>query len=92
MGGIVMDRFVLSRPQEIVIWTAVLAVVIAVVVYLIGLIRAKAIQQEPDTSDLISKFRESHSQGELTDEEFRTIKTVLATQLQDELKDDGETG
>ena len=36
--------------------------------------------------------RELHSQGELSDEEFRTIKTNLATQLQDELNDNGEKG
>ena len=49
-------------------------------------------QQEPTASELMSKFRELHSRGELSDAEFRTIKTTLAARLQEELKDNGETG
>ena len=82
----------LTPSQTLVVWSAVFASLIAVGVYLIGLIRAKTLQQEPTPSDLMSKFRDSHSQGELSDEEFRTIKTMLATRMKDELKDDGETG
>lgn len=45
-----------------------------------------------DANILLTKFRESHSQGDLNDEEFRTIKTQLASRLQEELKDTDETG
>jgi hypothetical protein len=33
-----------------------------------------------------------HSQGEISDAEFRTIKTTLADRLRDELNDNGEKG
>jgi hypothetical protein len=33
-----------------------------------------------------------NSKGGLSDEEFRTIKTTLTSQLQDELNDNGEEG
>ena len=86
-----MDRFWQSEPERAVLWIALIAVVGVVACYLITNIRPKTVQKEPKASQWLSKFRESHSRGELTDEEFRTIKTTLATQLQDELKDNGET-
>ena len=70
----------------------VLALMVAVASYVIRKIRAKSVQHELTASELLSKFRESRRRGELTDAEFRTIKTALAERLQEELKDDGETG
>jgi len=91
-AGRFIDRLLESSPQELVLWTAILAVVAAVAVYVIGKVRGETVQQEPGASELLSKFRELHSRGELSDAEFRTIKTTLAAKLQEELKDDGESG
>ena len=77
---------------EVVLWAALAATAVAVAIYVIGRIRAEPSQQEPTASELISKFRELHSRGELSDAEFRTIKTTLAVRLDEELKDNGETG
>ena len=71
---------------------AVLVGLVTVVIYVIGKIRAKSVQKEPTASELMSKFRELHSRGDLSDSEFRTIKTTLAARLQEELKDTGQTG
>ena len=88
-----VDLSIFGDPiAKLVIWAAMGAVLIAVAVYVIGKIRAEPAQHEPDASDLISKFRDLHSRGELTDAEFRTIKTTLAGRLQEELKDSDETG
>ena len=89
-GG--MERFWDSNPEWLVLWIAVLAILTAVAWYVIGKIRPKTIQKELTASNWLSKYRDLHSQGGLSDEEFRTIKTTLATQLQDELKDNGEKG
>ncbi|TWT87117.1 hypothetical protein Mal64_26520 [Pseudobythopirellula maris] len=35
----------------------------------------------PEASELLTKFREVHSRGGLSDDEFRTIKTKLAPEL-----------
>ena len=77
---------------DLVVWLAVLAILVAIAYYVIGKIRAESVQQEPGASELLSKFRDLHSQGDLSETEFRTIKTTLAARLQDELKDDEETG
>jgi uncharacterized membrane protein len=92
LSGRIMSRLFDAGADWLVIWIAVMAAAVAVAIYVIGKVRGKAIQQEPGPSELMSKFRELHSQGELTDAEFRTIKTTLAAQLQEELRDNGETG
>ena len=75
-----------------VFWMAVLVVLVAVGAYLVGRLRRKALQQEPTVGELLIKFRELHSQGVLSDAEFRTIKTTLTERLQTELKDKDKTG
>ena len=74
------------------VWILICAVLITVAVYTIGKTRAKTLQHEPTAAELMSKFRDLHSRGELTDAEFRTIRTNLAAQLKEELNDNGETG
>ena len=90
-GGLMADLFK-DPVAEMVLWAALAAIAAAVAIYVIGRIRAEPSQQEPTASELISKFRELHSRGELSDAEFRTIKTTLAVRLDEELKDNGETG
>jgi uncharacterized membrane protein len=85
------DRFWSIQPERLILWLAVLAALIAVAAYFVMKIRAKTVQHEPEASEMLSKFRDLHSQGELTDEEFRTIKTTLSAQLQKELNDSGKT-
>ncbi len=87
-----MARFWQLAPEGMILAIALLAVLITVACYVISTIRPKPAKKERLASQLLSKFRESHSRGDLSDEEFLTIKTTLSTQLQDELKDNGEKG
>ncbi len=87
-----MQRLLQAEAEELVLWIAGLAALLAVAIYVIDKVRAAPAQQEPTASELMSKFRELHSKGELSDEEFRTIKTTLGTQLREGLNDDGQTG
>lgn len=87
-----MDRIWELGLEWVVIWVAALACAGSVAAYLITKVRPKTVQQELTTNELLTKFRDLHYEGELTDEEFRTIKTALASELERELKDNAETG
>jgi uncharacterized membrane protein len=82
-------RFLEAGIVEYMVW---LALLVGVAIFAIKNIRAKTVQQEPKASQLLSKFREQQSRGELSGEEFREIKTTLAAQLKAELKDNGGKG
>jgi len=43
-------------------------------------------------SKIMSNFSELHSEGGLSDEEFRTIKTKLASELKTELNGNSDNG
>jgi uncharacterized membrane protein len=81
-----------ANVRQLVWGVALLAMLVALGVYWIGKIRAKTVQKELSASELLTKFREMHSQGVLSDEEFRTIKTTLTERLQTELGDNDKTG
>jgi uncharacterized membrane protein len=85
-----MERLV--DAGALIVWLAVLAALVALAVYVIGRVRAKTLQQEPIAHELLAKFRDLHSRGELSDAEFRTIKTALALQRRNELSGNDETG
>ena len=87
-----MAEFIEDPIVQLVIWLAVFSALVAVAAYIIMRLRTEAVQNEPVASELLSKFRELHGQGDLSEEEFRTIKTTLAEQLQEELKDNEGKG
>jgi len=76
----------------VIILVAIMAALIAVGFYVIMKVRSWDQTDEPAASSLLTNFRELHHEGDLSDEEYRTIKSVLAEQLQDEIKDGGQTG
>jgi uncharacterized membrane protein len=87
MGAVDWNKLDWANVRQLVVAVAILAAMVAIAVYAAGKIRGQAVQKEPPTSELLTKFRELHSQGMLSDEEFRTIKTTLTERLQRELDD-----
>lgn len=78
-------------------WLAVIVALLAGVVTLarryrqrgslLGNFRDGATSDEDDPTLLLSKFRDLHSRGTLSDGEYRTIKAKLATQIHARLDD-----
>ncbi len=60
--------------------------------FIVSRFRGRSEEDQPAASELLTKFRELHERGELSDEEFRNIKTLLADELRKELSDSGERG
>jgi hypothetical protein len=65
---------------------------VAIAAYVIGKVRKRARHEQSSVLELLSKFRDVHSQGGLSDAEYRTIKTRLANRALGELKDKDQTG
>lgn len=81
----------LTTPQaQTVIWLAVLAILSVVGIYVVKRFRDQSGEDGPQANELMTNFREMHLRGDIDEKEFRQLKTVLGTQLQDELSESDE--
>jgi uncharacterized membrane protein len=80
-----MAEFLDNPFAATVMLVAFSAVLIAIGVYVVGKVRADNADGLAPQSVLIENFRQLHSQGDLSDEEYRTIRAMLAERLQDQL-------
>lgn len=87
-----MPNFLASPNALLIVYATGLVMLLAVGYYIVAKVRESFSESGPGASDLMSSFRESYSQGELSDEEYRTIKATLAARLRQELKFGGNEG
>jgi uncharacterized membrane protein len=76
--------------SQAALWFAVILALLALAILLVRRWRGGAANDRPDASELLTKFRELHHRGGLSDDEYRTIKTKLATQIDPKLNDNDE--
>ncbi len=86
-----MQDFLTTPATMAVLWVAVLMIMMAAGYYLVRRFRDRTDDDRQTASELLTNFREMHREGDISETEFRTIKTVLGRKLHDELKEaDGE--
>ena len=71
--------------SQAALWFAAIFALLALAVMLLRRWRGDAADDQPAISELLTKFRELHLQGGLSDDEYRTIKTKLATRIDTKL-------
>ena len=92
-GEITVEVEVFASPWlNLMVSLAILAVLVAVAWYVIPKIRSDPSQKEPGADELMANFRKMHERGELSEAEFRTIRTTLAGQYREKLNDTDEKG
>jgi uncharacterized membrane protein len=77
--------------SQAALWFAVIFALSALAVIALRKWRGSAKDVQLKPSELLTKFRELHGRGTLSDDEYRTIKTKLARQLEAELRDNDQT-
>ncbi len=87
-----MQEILTTPTAKAVLWVAVLLIMLAVGYYLVRRFRDRADDDRQTASELLTNFREMHQEGDISETEFRTIKTVLGQKLQEELKDPESDG
>ena len=76
--------------SQAALWFAVIFALSALAVMGLRRWRGSALEAQPTASELLTKFREMHGRGSLSDDEYRTIKTKLAREIDTELKDNDD--
>ena len=89
--GSMEEKVESSWYLAIMLFAAVMAL-IAVGSYAVSKWRDATEDDTNTASELLTNFREMHSRGDLTDEEFRTIKAQLSYDIREELKDSDNEG
>ena len=88
-----MQEFLQSAPAQAVIWIAVLLALCSLGGYLVKLVRERGGDGgEPSTSDMLTGFRDMHGEGDISQTEFKKIKSVLGGRLHDELESNDAGG
>jgi hypothetical protein len=87
-----MLEFLQSNEAQVFLWALGGAVLCLAGVYIVKRFRDRKGDDQPKASELLTNFREIHSQGGLSDEEFRTIKAQLAARLERELNENDNKG
>lgn len=64
---------------------AVMLALVALAIVAVRRFRGGDADDQPHANELLSKFRDLHARGGLSDDEYRTIKTKLAAQVEQEL-------
>jgi uncharacterized membrane protein len=81
-----MAEFLATPLASMIVLVAIGVVLAAVGFYVIGRVRSGMRRTDPQTSEWLTKFEELKAKGDLSDEEYRTIKAMLAERFQQELK------
>lgn len=87
-----MWEFLATPPAKAIISGAVLAALLVVGYYIVRSFRDRIDDNEQPLDKVLTNFREMHHEGEISDGEFRDIKTLMGAQLQSQIEDDGESG
>ena len=80
-----MPELFSDRLFQAALWFASILIVCALGILVVRRWRGGAKDDQPGASELLTKFRELHVRGSLSEDEYRTIKTKLATQVEAEL-------
>lgn len=88
-----MVQFLQTPEAQLVVWTAAFAALMAIGFFLIAHARRSIRNSStvPTSGEMMSKFGDLHSQGKLSDQEYKTIKSLLSRRLQKEVDCAGDS-
>ena len=77
---------------QVMLWMTVLIGLVIVGVLIVQRFRGGAADKGTSANELMTNFQEMRSRGDISDADYRKIKSVLGAALQSELKDDKDKG
>lgn len=81
-----------ATASQLAIWISVLFALIVVAWIVVQRFRGGAASEGQVASDMLTKFQEMRQEGDISEKEYRTIKSVLGEQLQRDVKDGKNKG
>jgi len=72
---------------QVILWFAVLVGLVVVAMLIVQKFRGGTADRGSVSDEALSKFQEMRQRGDISDADYRKIKSVLGAQLHSELKD-----
>jgi uncharacterized membrane protein len=85
-------EFLDSNVARLVILITIVAMLLAVGWYIVSKFRGNSDKGQPTSSEMLTNLQEMRQRGDVTEEEFRTIKSQLAARLKEELNSNKQQG
>ena len=80
-----MLKFLTTTEAQAVLYVSALLVLMTIGYYIVLRFRDRTDEDHLEVNEQLTNFREIHHKGDISDTEYRTIKTTLGEQLQEEL-------
>ncbi len=87
-----MLDFLQDTSTRVVLGVGGLVILLLVAFYVVRRLRGHTGEDESVTHEVITNFQEMHDEGDISDDEYRKLKTVLDRNLRRELNDTGDKG
>ena len=84
------QEFLNSTQAQVVTGLTILLVLLVVAYYIVQRFRDQSDDDQPGANEMLTNFREMREQGDISEFEFRRLKTVLGDQLKEELTETEE--
>ena len=81
-----MREFLSTTHAQAVIWGSVLLILLIAGAYVVKFFRDRDAKSEVSANELLCRFRELQEKGELSQTEFRDIKSLLGPRLRAETR------
>jgi uncharacterized membrane protein len=85
-------EFLGTPAAQTVVWLTVLVIAVVVGYAVVKRFRDEIDDDRLTANELLTNFREMNREGDISDAEFRTIRTALGERLRAELKDSSDEG
>ena len=86
MGQVSADTW-----MQLVLWGAVLLGLVVVATLIVQRLRQSSAHSGTTASDLLTDFQDMRQRGDLSDADYKKVKSVLGTRLQPRTKDGKDT-
>ena len=79
-----------STEERLIIYGLILAILVAIAIYVIKYVRGNAMKSSPEITDYLGTFRQLHDEGAIGSEEYEKVRSTISAQAVEELAADAE--
>ena len=87
-----MIEFLKTPTAQVIVWTVVGCMLFAVAYFVVSKARGLVATEDTNAAGVMANFSEMRARGELSEDEYRKVKTMLSKRLQQELKSTNKEG